>query len=102
MSQLFVLSYARGKAWLPGKSVFEQPLKNHLAYMQNLKARQVLVAGGPYLDDLGGLIVVSADTQESADSIWKNDPAVMESVMVAEAHPWMLMAGADILQPVVT
>ena len=99
MNRIFVVSYGKGKAWIEGKSIFEQPLDKHLAYMRDLNARGILVLGGPFTDDLGGLIVVRAQTQEDADAIWANDPAVQAGVMVAEAHPWMLMAGANLLAP---
>jgi uncharacterized protein YciI len=99
MNRLFVISYGRGGAWIAGKPVFEQPLKEHLAYMRDLTARRILILGGPFTDDLGGLIVVRVETQQDADAIWNDDPAVLAGVMTAEAHPWMLMAGTDILTP---
>lgn len=98
MNQLFVIFYRRGPAWAEGKSVFEQPLQEHLAYMQGLKKQSILILGGPFTDDMGGLIVVAAGSSHEANAIFSNDPAVQDGVMIAEAHPWKMMAGEDILK----
>jgi uncharacterized protein YciI len=61
--------------------------------MRSLQALGTLVLGGPFLDDAGGLIVVRAEDADEARTLLQADPAVQEGVMVAEAHPWKLMAG---------
>jgi len=94
MKQTFAIHYRCGPAWLAGKSVFEQPLQAHLAYMRALVASKTLIFGGPFLDDSGGLIVVDVASPQDASKLAQNDPAVLEQIMVAEAHPWKLMAGA--------
>ncbi len=94
MDQAFVICYRRGPAWLDGRTVFEQPLQAHLAYMKSLRAAGTLKLGGPFIDDCGGLIVVDAAGADEARAIYEADPAVRDRVMVAEAHPWKLMAGA--------
>ena len=93
MNQPFVIYYRRGPAWIEGKTVFEQPLQPHLAYMKSLAAAGTLKLGGPFLDDRGGLIVVGAAGIAEAQALFEADPAVRDRVMVAEAHPWKLMAG---------
>jgi len=94
MTQAFVIDYRRGPAWLDRKSVFKQPLQGHLAYMRTLQGQGTLVLGGPFLDDAGGLIVVKAEGVAQAEALMRADPAVQDGVMVAEAHPWKLMAGS--------
>ncbi|MEP6722342.1 MAG: YciI family protein [Variovorax sp.] len=94
MKQPFVIYYRPGPAWIEGKSVFEQPLQAHLAYMRSLTAAGTLRIGGPFTDDCGGLIVVDAASGEEAQAIFEADPAVRDRIMVAQAHPWKLMAGA--------
>jgi uncharacterized protein YciI len=93
MNNAYVLCYRRGPAWVAGKTVFEQPLKEHLAYMMSLKACGTLVLGGPFLDDTGGLVVVESDTLQAAQALAQGDPAIRDRVMVAEVHPWKIMAG---------
>jgi uncharacterized protein YciI len=94
MKQAFVIYYRRGPAWIDGKTVFEQPLQEHLAYMKGLKAAGTLMLGGPFTDNSGGMVVVDAAGADEAQAILEGDPAVRDRVMVAEAHPWKLMAGA--------
>ena len=94
MKQAFVIYYRRGPAWLEGKSVFEQPLQQHLTYVRGLAARGTLRLGGPFTDDCGGLIVVDAADAADAQALLEADPAVRDGVMAAEAHPWKLMAGS--------
>lgn len=94
MKQPFVLYYSRGAAWLEGRTVFEQPLQDHLLYMRRLAADGSLLLGGPFTDDRGGLVVVRAEGIDEAQAILQADPAVRDRVMVAEAHPWKLLAGA--------
>lgn len=94
MKQAFVIYYRRGPAWVEGKSVFEQPLQEHLAYVKGLAARGTLRLGGPFTDDSGGLIVVDAANVADAQALLEADPAVRDRVMTAEAHPWKLLAGS--------
>lgn len=94
MRQPFVLFYRHGPAWEAGKSVYQQALQEHLAYMKSLVRSGDVVLGGPFADDCGGMVVVKADNLEQARGIMAADPAVRASIMVAEAHPWHLMAGA--------
>jgi len=93
MNQPFVIYYRRGPAWIEGKTVFEQPLQPHLAYMKRLAAAGTLKLGGPFVDNCGGMIVVDAAGIAEAQALFEADPAVRDRVMVAEAHPWKLMAG---------
>ncbi|MDM0033274.1 YciI family protein [Variovorax sp. J22P271] len=94
MKQPFVIYYRRGTAWLDGRTVFEQPLQDHLAYMKSLAAAGTLRLGGPFTDDCGGMVVIDAEGADEARAIMEADPAVRDRVMEAEAHPWKLLAGA--------
>lgn len=100
MHQYFVICYRRGPAWIEGKTVFEQPLQAHLAYMKTLRAESTLILGGPFIDDTGGLIVVDARNLPEANAILEKDPAVRDCLMIAEAHPWKLMAGEELLNSI--
>ncbi len=93
MATLFALCYRPGPAWLPGKSVFEQPLEAHRAYMQSLLDAGTIVLGGPYRDDTGGLVAVDAESREVALDILASDPAIAVGVMLGEVHPWLIVGG---------
>jgi hypothetical protein len=45
MHTIFALCYRPGPAWLPGKPVYEQPLKQHRAYMRSLHDAGTIVLG---------------------------------------------------------
>lgn len=97
MAATFIAHYHRGPQWQAGKSVFEQPLQGHLAYMHQLVQQRRLLIGGPFLDDSGGLIVLSAESIDEARALVAADPAVRDQVMVAQTHPWRVMAGGEAL-----
>jgi uncharacterized protein len=87
----FLLVYRPGPAWLAGKPVSEQPLKEHGSYMLSLYAKGVLKFAGPFTDDAGGAVVLEVDSEAQAREIVANDPAVLTHVFVHELHPWRLM-----------
>jgi uncharacterized protein YciI len=87
----FLLVYRPGPAWLPGKPVTEQPLKEHGRYMLSLYAKGVLKFAGPFTDDAGGAVVLEVDSEAQAREIVANDPAVVTRVFVHELHPWRLV-----------
>ena len=93
MQTIFALCYRPGPAWLAGKSVFEQPLKEHRTYMRSLLDAGTIVLGGPYSDDTGGLVALEADSREAALTIAAGDPAVRDGVMLADVHPWVILGG---------
>lgn len=92
--QPFVLLYRPGPAWLAGRSVFEQPLAEHLAYMRSLLAQESLMFGGPFLDDSGGVIAIDAASMADAMAVRDADPAVRDGVMLADVRPWKPLARA--------
>jgi uncharacterized protein YciI len=85
----YVIIYTPGRKWIAGASVFDQPLREHGAYMARLYGEGVLVHGGPFIDDAGGMATVTAESGEEAQSIVDNDPAVRTGVLNASFHPWM-------------
>lgn len=91
MSQCFVLHYAPGPAWLPGRPVFEQPLQAHLAYLKTLHQQGRILAGGPYADHSGGLVILTPTKREEAEKVFRADPAVNAGIMTALATPWHRM-----------
>jgi len=91
MTRRFVCIFTRGAQWQTGKPVFEQALGPHVEYMKGLKRAGTLLAAGPFLDDRGGLAIVSAASLEQAHEIFGQDPAVATQVFAAEVHPWQAL-----------
>ena len=87
----YLVVYRPGPAWLPGKPVGEQPLKDHGTYMLSLYVKGALKFAGPFLDNAGGAVVLEADNEEGAKAFVAADPAVTGQVFVAELHPWRMV-----------
>jgi uncharacterized protein YciI len=85
---LVALFYTPGPNWLPGKSVNEQPLQDHVAYMLKLHDQGKVAIAGPLVDNAGGLNVFHVETPEEAQEIMRNDPAIRAGICIGEAHPW--------------
>ncbi|HZS44624.1 MAG TPA: YciI family protein [Blastocatellia bacterium] len=90
--QTFIVIYKPGSAWLSGKSLSEQPLKEHFQYILNLYKTGVLRFAGPFEDNSGGAAVIEATGESEAKDIANHDPAVINHVFVYDLHPWRLVS----------
>ncbi len=88
MHKTFAVIYRLGRAWLRGKPVAKQPLKEHLEYMLALHERGELVMGGPFSDSSGGLVLLEVDGIDKARGLVSEDPAIIEEVFTADVHEW--------------
>jgi uncharacterized protein YciI len=84
--------YHPGPAWIQGKPVGEQPLKEHGRYLISLYKKGVLRFAGPLTGDLGGgAAVFAVATEAEGRAVVAADPAVTAGVMVPEIYPWRLL-----------
>jgi len=86
----YLVLYRPGPAWLTGKSVMEQPLKEHGKYMLSLYVKGSMKLAGPLTDNAGGAVLLEVSNEAEAKAIVANDPAVKSGVFVYEMHPWKL------------
>lgn len=95
--RLYVIHYRRGPAWLPGKSIREQPLVGpHGAYMGSLFEANRLVFAGAFLDDQsGGIAFVRAPDHAAAEAIMNEDPAIRSGLFEGEIRPWVALYRRD-------
>lgn len=88
-----VVFHRPGPAWLPGKTLFEQPgVREHVAhYGQWLQAGK-LALGGPHLDAAGGGMMIPAPGVDEAEvrRFAAEDPAVLGGTLVFEVRPWLI------------
>lgn len=89
--ETFIVIYKPGAAWVKGKSVSEQPLKEHGKYLLGLYKSEILRFAGPFTDDAGGAAVLEVSDASEAKKILERDPAVTSGVMTYELHPWQLV-----------
>jgi len=86
----YLVLYRPGPGWLTGKSVMEQPLKEHGKYMLSLYIKGSMKLAGPFTDNAGGAVLLEVANEAEAKAIVTNDPAVKAGVFVYEMHPWKL------------
>jgi uncharacterized protein YciI len=86
----YLVIYRPGPAWLTGKSVMEQPLKEHGKYMLSLYIKGSMKLAGPLTDNAGGAALLEVSNEAEAQAIVVNDPAVQSGIFVYEMHPWKL------------
>lgn len=86
----YLVLYRPGPKWLAGKSVMEQPLKDHGKYMLSLYVKGSMKLAGPLTDDAGGAVLLEVSNEAEAKATVANDPAVKSGVFVCEMHPWKL------------
>jgi uncharacterized protein YciI len=86
----YLVIYRPGPAWLVGKSVLEQPLKEHGKYMLSLYIKGSMKLAGPFTDDAGGAVLLAVADESEAKTIVAADPAVKSGIFVYEMHPWKL------------
>jgi uncharacterized protein YciI len=86
----YLVLYRPGPAWLTGKSVMEQPLKEHGKYMLSLYIKGAMKLAGPLTDNAGGAVLLEVSDEAEAKAIVTNDPAVKSGIFVYEMHPWKL------------
>ena len=91
----YLVVYRPGPAWLTGKSIMEQPLKEHGRYMRSLYVQGSVKLAGPLTDDAGGAVVLQVANESVAKAIVTEDPAVKSGVFVYEMHPWELKLRGD-------
>ena len=89
----FVIHFTTGKAWKEGKPHWEQGLVPHREYVREALAKGILVAGGPFMDHTGGLIILEVDGPEEAQHFADNDPAIIEEKFEATIYPWEPLEG---------
>jgi uncharacterized protein len=87
----YLVVFKPGPAWLAGRPVTEQPIKEHAPYMLSLYTRGVMKFAGPFTDGTGGAYVFEAASEEEAGAIVAADPAVIDKVFIAERYPWHLV-----------
>jgi uncharacterized protein YciI len=98
MTTLFVIEHSPGPAWALGVAYREQPgIGAHLEFMRSLHDRELMVLGGPFLDDVAGahvgMAIVRAESLEAAESLAAEDGSVAAGLLRYRVRPWMAAMG---------
>jgi uncharacterized protein len=100
MKNTFVILWALGPAWVPGKTVREQPYwDEHAAFMDSLFENGMVVMGGPFADATGSLLIVEAENEHAVAALFANDPFVFHAIFVLNSlKQWLLFLDARSVQ----
>ena len=93
-----VIIHKPGPMWSDPKLGFldQQAIQAHIEHYRQLLARGQLFMGGPFLNDGGGLMILSADAGVAEVAKFaQSDPAVRSGLLHAEVHPWLAFMGHE-------
>jgi uncharacterized protein YciI len=85
--RFFVLLMSPGDNWEHDKPMAQQNLEEHRAYYQKLLEKDVVVIGGGFLEEDGGMSILKVKNKAEADSLVRNDPAVLSGVFKIQVKP---------------
>ena len=95
MERLVLGFLVRGPNTTQDKAAAAEIQKGHLAYMDSLHKRGMLVMAGPFMDNAParGIVVYRVKDIAEAKALAADDPAVKAGRLVIEALPWMTFKG---------
>ncbi len=64
-----------------------EAVEAHYQYLKKATQAGIVLLAGPCLDDTFGLVVLTAENDDTAREFMLNDPFVNSNVMMAELHP---------------
>ena len=97
--RVFLVVFEPGPAWIEGKALSEQPLREHGRYVLQRYAEGLIREAGPFTDDSGGALIYRVDSMAEVEALLAEDPAVAHGVMVPTVHPWLLREWDHYLSP---
>ena len=92
MKNTFMILWGHGPAWVPGKTVREQPYwAEHADLMDRLFENGMVVLGGPFADATGSLLIVEAETEQEVADVFASDPFVTQGIFALQSRKqWLL------------
>jgi len=89
----YVVIHRPGPAWQAGKRIFDQEgVREHIAHYRQWLEAGKLELGGPYLDPMGGGMMIPAAgvPEEEVRQFANDDPAVKAGLLEVEVRPWLV------------
>lgn len=90
-TQHFVVFHKQGESWPKEGLSFDHPIaQEHAKYFGKLHAEGVVIEGGPFPGNSGGMMVFKESVlADDAKKYASSDPAVKSGVMDFEIKPWV-------------
>ena len=96
MKNTFVILWGPGPAWVPGKTVREQPYwEQHATFMDRLFENGMVVLGGPFADATGSLVIVEAESEHEVADLFAHDPFAVHGIFaLCSLKQWQIFLDA--------
>lgn len=96
MSNTFIILWVPGPAWVPGKTVREQPYwDDHATFMDRLFENGMVILGGPFADATGSLVIVEAESEQEVADIFMRDPFLEHGIFALNSlKQWLIFLDA--------
>ena len=86
-AKYFIVIFSLGPQWDHKKPANEQTgMSEHSANLQKLRKDGTIAIGARYSDK--GMIIIKADSIDSARGLFSSDPMVKADVFTMEVHEW--------------
>jgi uncharacterized protein len=88
-----VVLFSAGPAWVSGRGSRQQAYwDGHAAFIDDLTERGLLLAGGPFGDESGGMnILASPMARADVERLYATDPFLMHGIFRLErVVPWLV------------
>ncbi|MDR7072494.1 YciI family protein [Fictibacillus barbaricus] len=66
----------------------QNALESHFVYLKSLLQDGKLVLAGPCLDASFGIVILQNVTENEAQAIMENDPAILNNIMTGTLYPF--------------
>ena len=78
-----------------GSEGTDQVIARHFAYLQELHESGKLLMAGRFSDVLIGLVMITVDDRDDAQTIMNNDPAIRAKIFHGELYKWRIALGPN-------
>jgi hypothetical protein len=92
MKKAIVVFMRRSSHWNPDKPVREQPYwDDHARFMDGLFEADRIILAGPFADESGSMVILSAESVEAARAMLRDDPWAHHEILVpGEVKEWTI------------
>jgi len=72
-------------------AAFQAAVPDHVRYLNELHDRGILIAGGPFADGEGGMILIDAADEAAAVAVAETDPFIKTGVERYRLRRWEIL-----------
>ena len=82
--------YSKGPAWT-SREAAKDHIEAHKAFQHKNFEAGLLLMGGPFLDEAGGMALLEVGSRQQAENVVGDDPAIKGGFYSAKLHPWRIV-----------